>query len=56
MVQTLGHFTEGVDFAYEWRCIGKGLRLQPVQQACFQHIIIIVAFHSLGPKLGAELQ
>ena len=29
------HFTEGVDFAYWWRCIGKGLRLQPAQQACF---------------------
>ena len=25
----------GVDFAYWWRCIGKGLRLQPAQQACF---------------------
>ena len=30
-----GHFTEGVDSAYWWSCIGKGLRLQPAQQACF---------------------
>ena len=29
------HFTEGVDFAYWWSCIGNGLRLQPAQQACF---------------------
>ena len=26
---------QGVDFAYWWSCIGKGLRLQPVQQACY---------------------
>ena len=25
----------GVDFACLWSCIGKGLRLQPAQQACF---------------------
>ena len=24
-----------MDFAYWWSCIGKGLRLQPAQQACF---------------------
>ena len=29
------HFTEGVDFAYWWSCIWKGLRLQRAQQACF---------------------
>ena len=27
-------FTEWVDFAYWWSCIGKGLRLQPAQHAC----------------------
>ena len=27
-------YTEGVDFAYWWSCIGKGVRLQPAQQAC----------------------
>ena len=27
-------FAGGVDFAYWWSCIGKGLRLQPAQQAC----------------------
>ena len=25
---------EGVDFSYRWSFIGKGLRLEPVQQAC----------------------
>ena len=29
-------FAEWVDFAYWWSCIGKGLRLQPAQQACFE--------------------
>ena len=29
---------ERVDFAYWWSCIGKGLRLQPVQQACFEYV------------------
>ena len=28
-----GYFREGVDFAYWWCFIGKGLRLQPAQQA-----------------------
>ena len=28
-------FTEGGDFAYWWSFIGKGLRLQPAQQAQF---------------------
>jgi hypothetical protein len=28
-----------VDFAYWWSCIGKGLHLQPVQQACFEKFI-----------------
>ena len=37
-----GHFSEAVDFAYWWSCIGKGLRLQPAQQACF-----IVIYFSL---------
>ena len=26
---------DGGDFVYWWSCIGKGLRLQPAQQACF---------------------
>jgi hypothetical protein len=30
-----GDFAEWVDFAYWWSFIGKGLRLQPAQQACF---------------------
>ena len=35
-----GHFTEGVDFAYWWSCIGKCLRLQPAQQACFLNFAV----------------
>ena len=31
-----GHFTEGMDLAYWWSCIGKGLCLQPAQKACFK--------------------
>ena len=30
-----GHFTEGVDLANWWSCVGKGLHLQSAQQACF---------------------
>ena len=33
--KSYGHFTEGVDFAYWWSFIGKGLCLQSAQQACF---------------------
>ena len=36
-----GHFTKGVDLAYWWSCIGKGLRLQPAQQACFPLYIFL---------------
>ena len=30
---------EWVDFAHWWSCIGKGLCLQPAQQACFHFYI-----------------
>ena len=30
------HFAEWVDFAHWWSFIGKGLRLQPAQKACFK--------------------
>ena len=33
--KSYGDFAEGVDFAHWWSFIGKGLRLQPAQQACF---------------------
>ena len=32
--KSYGDFAEWVDFAHWWRFIGKGLRLQPAQQAC----------------------
>ena len=32
-----GHFTEQEVLAYWWSCIGKGLRLQPAQQACLKN-------------------
>ena len=35
---------KGFDFAFIWRCIGKGLPLQPTQQACFSHVYSIVSF------------
>ena len=37
--QSYGNFAEWVDFAYRWSCIGKSLRLQPAQQACYIHIM-----------------
>ena len=33
--KSYGHFAELVGFACWWSCIGKGLRLQPAQQAFF---------------------
>ena len=33
--KSCGHLSEGVDVAFWWSCIGKVLRLQPAQQACF---------------------
>ena len=35
-----GDFAELVDFAFWWIYIGKGLRLQPAQQACFYALLI----------------
>ena len=33
-------FDQLVDFVYWWSCIGKGLRLQSVQYACFYTVIL----------------
>jgi hypothetical protein len=35
LFKSYGHFTEGMDFVYWWSFVGKALRLQPAQQACF---------------------
>ena len=35
LFKSYGDCAEWVDFAYLWSFIGKGLRLQPGQQACF---------------------
>ena len=40
--KSYSHFTEGVDFACWWSCIGKGLRLQATQQACFNYFCLDV--------------
>ena len=42
-LKSYGHFSEAVDFAYWWSWIGKGLRLQPAQQACFLSAFSLVA-------------
>ena len=34
-----GNFAEWVDFAHWWSFIGKGVLLQPAQQACFSKVI-----------------
>ena len=50
VVQSYGNFTEWVDFAYWQSCIGKGLRLQPAQQACFDNMLEIWQLHHpFGP-------
>ena len=36
-----GNFAEWLDFAFWWSCNGKGLCLQPAQQACLFSFIII---------------
>ena len=33
--KSYGNFAGWVNFAHWWSFIGKGLRLQPAQQACF---------------------
>ena len=33
-----GDFAEWMDFAHLWSFIGKGLHLQPAQQACFNKL------------------
>ena len=48
-----GHFSEGADFANWWSCIGKGLRLQPVQQACFD--IYMTSMVKIGNSLNKIL-
>ena len=34
-LKSYGHFVERGNLMSSWICIGKGLRLQPAQQACF---------------------
>ena len=31
-----------MDFACWWSCFGKGLRLQPAQQACLRTIVVVM--------------
>ena len=38
-----GNFTEGVDMAYWWSCIGKGLRLQTAQQAYLNKYVLFMS-------------
>ena len=59
--KSYGPFTEGVDFAYWWSCIGKGLRLQPAQQACLivihtkKHTFSNILWYSLLEGLSKQL-
>ena len=43
-IKSYGHLSEEVDFAYWLSCMGKGLRLQAVQQACF-----LIGLHKMAP-------
>ena len=50
-----GNLAELVDFAYFLSCIGKGLRLQPAQQACFffnGHLMIGEVFKGVAFESG----
>ena len=38
--KSYGDFAEWMDFAHWWSFIGKGLLLQPAQQACFLYSIL----------------
>ena len=50
MVQSYGHFTEGVDVTYWWSCSGKGSRLEPAQQACLELRYPLCLRNSKFPK------
>ena len=39
---------KGMDLAYWWSCIGKGLRLQPAQQACLYNALIYCPYPLQG--------
>ena len=45
--KSYGHFIEGVDLVYWWSFIGKGLRLQLAQQACFLLYNKLLMTHAL---------
>ena len=50
LVQKLQQFfSEWVDFAYWWSSIGKGLRLQPAQQACFKCTAVLPGYSPSAP-------
>jgi hypothetical protein len=40
--KSYGDLAERVGFAHLWSFIGKGLRLQPAQQACFMSFLSAV--------------
>ena len=46
--KSYGDFDERGDFAYWWSCIGKGLRLQPAQQAWFIGITLIYIYININ--------
>ena len=48
-VQNLWQFYWRGEFTYQWSCIGKGLRLQPAQQACFLDLGSSIKLDGVGP-------
>ena len=48
LFKSYGDFAEWVDVAYWWSFIGKDLRLQPAQQACFNDEL--VSFYKMAPR------
>ena len=49
--KTYGHFIEGVDFAFTVSFMGKGLRLQPAQHACFYSKFFFAEFWPIFKKV-----
>ena len=49
-------FAEWVDFAYWLSCIGKGLRLQPAQQACLLYIHFCCITYELNSPMFVHLK
>ena len=42
LVNSYCNFDKKINFAYSWSFIGKGLHLQPAQEACFSQFFLYI--------------